>query len=327
MPTIVLRIVADQATIDHLAALAEAALPEVPLGVGDFDDGRWALVLFGPPGASAEALEATVRAGLGAALDGHALVARTIADADWVAASLAGLDPVQAGRFFVHGVHDRLKVPANAIGIQVEAALAFGTGHHGTTRGCLLALERLLKGWRPRRVLDVGTGTGVLAIAAAKALKRPVLASDIDRIAVRIACENAALNRVGHPVRVIEAVGVGHPMIAAGAPYDLVFANILAGPLVALAPTLAPLVALGGRLILSGLLARQQREVGAAYRARGLIVADRLVLDGWATLTLTPRAGAPAHARRDRRGERAAMRCRRARSACPSGARSRAAAG
>ncbi|HVV91814.1 MAG TPA: 50S ribosomal protein L11 methyltransferase [Hyphomicrobiales bacterium] len=286
MPTAALRIVAPLAEIERLAALAEAALPDVPVGLNDLNDGRWTLDLFGPPGGAPERLVAAVRAAFGAALDGHAVETRVIADADWVAQSLAGLDPVRAGRFFVHGVHDRLRVPTNAIGIQVEAALAFGTGHHGTTKGCLLAFERLLRRQRPRLVLDVGTGTGVLAIAAAKALTRPVLASDIDPVAVHIARENAALNRVAHRVRAVEAIGVRHPAIASGAPYDLVFANILAGPLIALAPMLAPLVAPAGRLILSGLLARQEREVRAAYRARGLVLRSRILIDEWATLTL-----------------------------------------
>jgi ribosomal protein L11 methyltransferase len=288
MPTAAVRIVASADEIDLLAALAEAALPpdEISLALNDLDDGRWSLDIFGPPQADAEVLAATVRRGLGAALDGHALETRVVEDAVWVAQSLAGLDPVHAGRFFVHGVHDRQLVPPNAVGIQVEAALAFGTGHHGTTKGCLLAFERILRYRRARSVLDVGTGTGVLAIAAAKVLRRPVMAGDIDPLSVRIAGANAALNRVSALVRVVPAAGVAHPAIAAGAPYDLVFANILAAPLIALAAGIAPCVAPGGRLILSGLLARQERAVRAAYRARGLVLVERIVLDGWATLTL-----------------------------------------
>ncbi len=160
-----------------------------------------------------------------------AVIFDDIAEKDWVKASLEGLGLVRAGRFAVHGSHDRHRVPGNAIGIEIEAALAFGTGHHGTTRGCLLMLDGILKQRRPRRVLDVGTGTGVLAMAAARALHRPVASGDIDPVAVEAARENALNNRAGAYVRPVVARGVGHPVLAAGKPYDLVFANILARPL------------------------------------------------------------------------------------------------
>src|SRR5262249_12303602 len=152
----------------------------------------------------------------------------TVAPKDWVKASLADLVPVPAGRFVVHGAHDRARVPPNKLAIEIEAALAFGTGHHGTTRGCLLLLDRVLKAHPPRRVLDLGTGTGVLAIAAAKALQKRVLASDIDAPSVGVARDNARLNGAGPRVQVIRATGFSAPDFAHRGPFDLVLANILA---------------------------------------------------------------------------------------------------
>ena len=153
------------------------------------------------------------------------IVFDAIAAKDWVRASLDGLPPVAAGRFIVHGQHDRAHVPPNKLGIEIEAALAFGTGHHGTTRGCLLLLDQVLRSKMPRRVLDLGSGTGVLAIAAAKALRRNVLASDIDPRAAIVARENAALNGVGNFVEFDLATGFSAPQFRARAPFDLVLAN------------------------------------------------------------------------------------------------------
>ena len=166
---------------------------------------------------------------------------------DWVANSLAGLKPVRAGRFLVHGAHDRARVGASDVAIEIEAGLAFGTGHHGTTRGCLLHFDRLLKRRRPRRVLDVGCGAGVLAIAAAKVLHRKVSLGDIDPVAVEVANANAKLNGVGGSCRAVVSRGVESERLRAGAPYDLVFANILARPLRQLAPSLAGVMSAGGR--------------------------------------------------------------------------------
>src|SRR5262249_54290153 len=163
-----------------------------------------------------------------------------------------------------------------------EAALAFGTGHHGTTRGCLLALDRIVKGRRPRRILDVGTGTGVLAIAAAHTLRRPVLASDIDARSVKIAPENVQLNRASAPVEGIHRPGVGAARFRQRAPFDLIFANILLEPLQRLATPLASLLASNGRIVLSGLLLSQATPALASYRARGLVLVRRLRLEGWA---------------------------------------------
>lgn len=239
----------------------------------------------------------------------------TIAARDWVAASLAGLTPIQAGRFMVHGAHDRDRVPANRIAIEIEASLAFGTGHHGTTRGCLLALDRLLKmqklrpGARLREtartrtgrrrthttaVFDIGTGSGVLAIAAAKAARVHVLGSDIDPAAVRIARENARRNGTGALVKITEATGLAASRLAARrfaerGPYAVIFANILLEPLKQLAPGLMPLVAPGGWVVLSGLLPDHANAALATYRSRGLRLAWRIALDGWVTLVLTRR--------------------------------------
>ena len=210
----------------------------------------------------------------------------TVEAKDWVKASLEDLVPVPAGRFVVHGQHDRERVAPNKLGIEIEAALAFGTGHHGTTRGCLLLLDHVLKAWRPRRVLDLGTGTGVLAIAAARALHEKVLASDIDPPSVQVARENARLNVSGHLVQAIRATGFSAPQFAAAAPFDLVLANILANPLRQLAAPMARHLAPSALVILSGLLTHQAPGVIAAYRARGLVPVRHLRIEGWSSLLL-----------------------------------------
>ena len=210
----------------------------------------------------------------------------TVEAKDWVKASLEDLVPVPAGRFVVHGAHDRERVPANKLAIEIEAALAFGTGHHGTTRGCLLLLDHVLKAYQPRRVLDLGTGTGVLGIAAAKALKIGVLASDIDAPSVQVARENARLNEAGHLLRAVRATGFSAPAFARRAPFDLVLANILANPLRQLAGPMARHLAPRALVILSGLLTPQAPGVIAAYRARGLVPLRHLRIEGWSSLLL-----------------------------------------
>lgn len=210
----------------------------------------------------------------------------TVEAKDWVKASLEELVPVPAGRFVVHGAHDRERVPANKLAIEIEAALAFGTGHHGTTRGCLLLLDHVLKAYRPRRVLDLGTGTGVLGIAAAKALKIGVLGSDIDAPSVQVARENARLNEAGHLLQVVRATGFAAPGFARRAPFDLLLANILANPLRQLAGPMARHLAPGALVILSGLLTHQAPGVIAAYRARGLVPLRHLRIEGWSSLLL-----------------------------------------
>lgn len=207
-----------------------------------------------------------------------------LADADWLAMALSGLPPVRAGRFFIYGAHDRGLAPVNAVNLRIEAGAAFGTGHHGTTVGCLLAYDALLKVRRFARVLDVGAGTGVLAIAAAKTGSPVAVGTDIDRPSVRIARENARLNQA--QARFVHASGLGHRLVRQHAPYDLVFANILAAPLVMLAQDIKGALAPGGTAILSGLLRIQARRVLAAYRSRGFVLVRRINRDAWTTLVI-----------------------------------------
>lgn len=206
---------------------------------------------------------------------------------DWVRQSLEGLAPVAAGRFFLHGAHDRHRRRAGGVALEIDAGTAFGTGHHGTTEGCLLALDRILKRRKPGRILDVGCGTGVLAIAAARATGRSALASDIDPEAVRVTRANAALNGVKPQIMSFAAAGLGHPRIACSAPYDLIFANILARPLVALSTGLSRVLSPGGDLILSGLTLDQMRWIEATYRSRGLVLKARVTRGNWASLVFT----------------------------------------
>jgi ribosomal protein L11 methyltransferase len=205
---------------------------------------------------------------------------------DWVANSLAGLKPVRAGRFLVHGAHDRARLGVNDVGVEIEAGLAFGTGHHGTTRGCLILFDRLLKRRRLATVLDVGCGAGVLAIAAAKALKRRIWAGDVDPTAVEVANANARLNGVGALCRAVLSRGVEASAMREGAPYDLVFANILARPLRLMAPSLAAVIGARGEAIVSGLILADVPGVLASFRAQGFHLAERIDLEGWASLRL-----------------------------------------
>ena len=209
-----------------------------------------------------------------------------LVDEDWVAKSLEGLKPVRAGRFLVHGSHDRDKIQPGDIAIEIEAGEAFGTGHHGTTAGCLEEIDRLGKLHDYKSILDLGTGTGVLAIAIAKAWDKPVLATDIDPIATRVTAENAQLNGVGDKIDAATAEGFDNPAMVARAPFDLVVANILAGPLIALAPDVARYLAPKATVVLSGLLVAQGPSVTAAYVAEGLTLARSGEQEGWLTLTL-----------------------------------------
>lgn len=210
----------------------------------------------------------------------------TVDQQDWVKASLEGLVPVRAGRFLVHGSHDRDKVRVNDWAIEIEAALAFGTGHHGTTRGCLMALADELKRRKPRHVLDVGTGTGILAFAAAEALKQTVVAGDIDPIAIDVAKENARLNGVGPWLKFYVGPGTRSGLARHPGHFDLVMANILAKPLRLLAPEIARVASRDGTLILSGLLTCDVAGVLSAYAAQGWHLHHRYDLDGWVALVL-----------------------------------------
>jgi ribosomal protein L11 methyltransferase len=228
-------------------------------------------------------------AALGGAAHG-ALSIEPLAAADWVTLSQGKRGPVQAGRFLVYGSHDRGRVPKRRLAIEIDAGQAFGTAHHASTRGCLLALDDLLKRERPRVILDVGTGTGILAIAAANVLQCPVLASDEDRLAAAIAADNARKNRAGTLVSAVTAQGFAHPRLRQLAA-DLLLANLLERALYSLAPELARRVKGGGIAILSGLTLTQARTIEARTSAFGFIVEKRIILDGWTTLVLRRRKG------------------------------------
>jgi ribosomal protein L11 methyltransferase len=245
----------------------------------DEDHDVWRIDAFPTTSEETDALKARL-----AAQPGLVVTVEPLADADWLAMSLSGLPPVRAGRFFVYGAHDRGQVPPNAVALRIEAGAAFGTGHHGTTVGCLQAWNDLLKARRFDKVLDVGAGTGVLAIAAARTGARLARGTDIDAPSVRIARENAELN--GARAEFVHASGLGHQRVRSAAPYDLVFANILAPPLVALAQDIRGALRPGGVGILSGLLRTQERRVLAAYRSRGFRLLRRIHRDAWATLVL-----------------------------------------
>ena len=291
-PTILMRLAADEATARRVADLIVETFDLAETAAAAFEDEAataWEVIAYFREAPD----EAGLRALVGSAAGPNAAAAarfERVAERDWVRASLDGLHPVRAGRFLVHGAHDRARARPPLIAVEIEAALAFGTGHHGTTRGCLLMLDAILKRRRPRRVLDLGTGTGVLAIAAARALRRPVAAGDIDPIAVAAARANARHNRAGALVRPVVARGVGHPALRAGR-YDLILANILARPLKSLAPALARVAA--GDLVLSGLQAGDVAGLRDAYAAQGFRLAGRLDLDGWATLRLNRGGAAP----------------------------------
>jgi ribosomal protein L11 methyltransferase len=286
-PTHVMRLATDEASARQATELLGEVFDPGETAVAAFETpggGAWALEAYFAHEPDADALRELIRPIVGAEAE-RATFAR-LEQKDWVQTALDGLQPVRAGRFLVHGVHDQAAVRPNDLAIEIEAALAFGTGHHGTTRGCLLAFAGALKRKRPRRVLDVGTGTGILALAAAKALKRSVVAGDIDPVAVAVARDNARLNAVAPHLRFYTAPGVRHALAQRRRRFDLVFANILARPLRRLAPALSAVLARRGTLILSGLLPRDVPGVLSAYAAQGLRLARRLDLDGWAVLVL-----------------------------------------
>ena len=246
--------------------------------------GGWRIDAYFEAPPDLDALRETAGPLLGRALS---VVVGEVPDENWVAISQAALPPVAAGRFCIHGSHDRGHVGRRLNAIEIDAGEAFGTAHHATTEGCLLAIDRLTRSRAFERILDLGCGSGVLAIAAAQALPRAdIVASDIDPEAVRVALGNVRSNRLGGRIRVYMATGLAHPALRGEGRYDLVTANILAGPLIGLAPHLGRAMAPKGIAVLSGLLTGQAREVTAAYLASGFRLRQKHILAGWATLVV-----------------------------------------
>jgi ribosomal protein L11 methyltransferase len=294
----------EDAVGEHYPDMASCSAPKA--------NGCWSLELHFGEHPDEARIRALVEAVAGPAVSKSMRFER-LAPTDWVRKSLAGLRPVQAGRFVVHGSHDRHRIPLNRIAIEIEASLAFGTGHHASTQGCLLALDFVAKRTRSMRraaarqrttaqhVLDIGTGSGVLAIAAAKALRRRVLASDIEQASVAMARENANINGVGDFVKVLHAAGVKRHAFRACSPYGVILANILLQPLRDMATPITRLAAPNGYVVISGLLITQARAALASYRARGLVMVRRITLGGWSTLVLQRKASARSFAARMRR--------------------------
>jgi ribosomal protein L11 methyltransferase len=284
----VARLATDEESGEKLSTWLSESSEVGPLAVSLVDNGqnRWQVAIHFDGIPDQQKLRALVASAVGSAAAKQLRFER-LSTQDWVKASLEGLKPIRAGRFFIHGAHDRTRVPPSGIGIEIEAALAFGTGHHGTTRGCLFALDRICRSRPGRRwrILDLGTGSGVLAIAAAQALRQHVLATDIDPEAVRVARANARLNHA--LVEVVKADGIAGQRVRARAPFHLIFANILLGPLQRLAAPLIKMTAPGARVILSGLLSSQANAAIAAYRP--LALERRIDIEGWTTLVLARR--------------------------------------
>jgi len=286
MPTFTaLTTLVGQDSAEALAEAMEGMTPE-PLGLGVFeiedDSGLWEVGAY-----FTEAPDEATLLLLAAAFAAKPFVVSELPEVDWVAKVKRDLSPVTAGRFFLYGSHDADRVPPDVVPLLIEATVAFGTGHHGTTLGCLRALDRLVTaGEVAQNVADIGSGTGVLAMAAAKVWPGAVLASDIDSVAVDVARANTEMNDLAGRILCLEAPGFDHPDIAARAPFDLIFANILKGPLIELAPDMAAHAASGGRVILSGLLVVQAEDVTKAYLAQGFTLSDREDIGEWSTLVL-----------------------------------------
>ncbi|AMN44227.1 50S ribosomal protein L11 methyltransferase [Rhodoplanes sp. Z2-YC6860] len=291
-PTFVARLIADEHTSRRIADLLSESLDPSETACAAFEqpDGRWQVdVHFRNPPDEASLREIVALAG-GEEI-ARAVTFERVAPRNWVKESLIGLRPVAAGRFVVHGAHDRDRVPSHCISIEIEAATAFGTGHHGTTRGCLLALDHLARRYRPRHILDLGTGSGILAIAAAKLFRVPVLATDIDARSAQTARDNARLNGVGAFVTAIHAADLRAPEIMKRAPFDLVMSNILLRPLQRLAAPVARQLEPNARIILSGILKSQANAALTAYRSQGLMLERSFPLDGWFTPVMVAASG------------------------------------
>ncbi|MCT4611174.1 MAG: 50S ribosomal protein L11 methyltransferase [Pelagimonas sp.] len=266
--------------------LAMEELEPEPTGIGVFEiedgSGTWEV-----GGYFIEEPNEVELALLAAAFAADAFVVSEVPDTDWVDKVRRELTPVEAGRFFVYGSHDADKIPEGAEPLLIEAAMAFGTGHHGTTQGCLEALDRVAAGgFVGQNVADIGCGTAVLGMGAARIWPNPVIVSDIDEVAVDVARANVSANNLDGKVICVEAAGFGHDDLQARAPYDLVFANILKQPLIDLAPDMAANLQPGGYAILSGILTRQSDEVIAVYAENGISLVRQDVIGDWVTLTL-----------------------------------------
>jgi ribosomal protein L11 methyltransferase len=284
MPTFTaLTTLTGQKGAEALGEAMERLTPE-PTGIGVFEmedgSGLWEV-----GGYFTDTPDAAALAVLAAAFEAKPFVVSELPETDWVAKVRRELSPVEAGRFFVYGSHDADKVPEGCEPLLIEAAMAFGTGHHGTTLGCLRALDTLANdGFIGKRVADIGCGTAVLAMGAARIWPDQVYASDIDQVAVDVAVANATANGLENRIHCVEAAGFDHPDLKAAAPFDLVFANILKGPLVALAPDMAANMQPGGYAILSGILNEQAGDVMAVYAQNGFNLVESQEIVEWTTL-------------------------------------------
>ena len=288
MPQTRLHVAIDNAGADRLFPALEAAFEEdgLPLSVFDLDEANGVKEVSVYATDEVDGIEQRLRAVMAAVGIDTAIGREMLPDIDWVAKSLEGLQPVRAGRFLVHGSHDRQKRRPGDLAIEIEAGLAFGTGHHGTTSGCLEMIALVVRRERPKNALDLGAGSAVLAIALAKLAHIPVLATDIDPVATKVAAQNVRLNRVSAYVDTRTAPGFAAPIFRARAPFDLIVANILARPLRRLAPDMARSAALGGSLILSGILERQRNAVIAAYTGQSFRHVRTFTRGEWVTLHL-----------------------------------------
>ena len=279
-----------QAGAERLAAALETLDPApYAVGTAEIEDGSGLVEVAAHFETAPDAIALALVAAVHGARD---FAVSEVPDQDWVAHVRRELAPVEAGRFFVHGSHDAARVPPGRIALLIEAAMAFGTGHHGTTLGCLRAIDRLGEaGFAPRAVADLGCGTAVLAMAAARLWPEagPVIASDIDPVAVEVAQANLRANALGDRVDCLVAAGFDAPAIRGAAPFDLILANILKGPLLLLAPDMARHLGPGGIAILSGLLNEQAAEVTAACGGAGLDLVSCEEIGDWTTLTLRRR--------------------------------------